>query len=1693
MTNASRKAELLSSQKAAELNFTTDNILSAGCTVCGCSALIHYHYDNGKPVPNAPFILTDSNNKALEGKTDSNGLCLIEDMGCGAFNMLLDEGDDEFVVPETQINNPVIQDNAEYAAIAGEYFTLFSLLRRKGFIQYDSDDSSENNVDVDDAHFFLNVPDEFEPAYQRFRQLNKQINEGSKALKVAINKIHVSLPAEIVSQAGDNTTILLFCEVAVGFIPVVGQAVDVYDLGQWGWTTYSDESSRDDPWHWAIGSLAVIGFVPGLGDALKRTGNTIITALKASNPKAIQVAMKTLRGLSNGNLVKYLSTFEQHIRKVGKDAIVLLNNIVQGLKNTIANAAQSNSSWIVRLLKDTFDTLVDIMATLSNKLNEMIDWVCQKVAEFIDKIVTKVSGTPRPKGSKRPEVPINAGINSGEQKDLLTQVKVDKANLSQPSKIGVCTNGCPIDMATGNVVDWRTDFTLSGRINLIQQRFYHSAGLMTTGLLGTRWRSLWDMTLTLSGNQASFIDEQYSQADYLLPNEGQSTHAAHLPEWCLTRQNNTLIMKNVSGLRYRFNYAVGDTLLLSHISDGKGNDIHFLYDRGTLKRIVLDDNRIIVVDTHHRRIEKLTLFNSKRDPIQTLAQYVYDAKGQMLSCRAAPGCSFDYQYSEQGYLLRWSDLSHTWVEHDYDTKGRAIASRGADDRFNDKLRYDDENRLVYYMSALNGVKRYYRDERNNIIRIMLPNGNETFNEWHDNQLVAQSNSLGERTAFTYDKWGQIAQVTAPDTSSAQYEYNQEGQLTAYINPLGAKSEYHYDHQGNISSTINPLAQQWFYQYTSLGQLTCVISPDDTQTDYHYNDAGQLITVSPPLGEEVHLRYDHIGRLISRSYGDKDVRFNAKPRHLQRWHYQDSLPYPSSTTHEDGSQSYFNYDVEGNLTRFTNALGHQHNYEYGSFDKLMSSRNPEGALTRYQYNGECQFLGVINSQQEQWRFDYNTSGQIVEERHFDGRRTRFNYDDAGRVSSKIAADGTSLHLYYDEAGRLVQKQSRSDEGCVSVNTHFEYDAASQLIKAQNTHACVEFEYDKLGRQVKETLNGQTMTSQYTPMGHRSHLEYLSLNQATHDAKQHLHQIASEPIAFNWHGGLLQELQIGEHQALQFGHNLQGQEINRSNGLGFHLAQGHNREGLLTSQQLLPTAHHNLEGVDLGRNLAQGNDGRYHLLKRNYQYDALNQISQIDDSHWGNSQFNHNGNGQITQVRRQAPLGSLNHAGKQDDTAQVQQFSYDSEQNLTNSSLMLATDNGKVIDFVQKRLEKQLKYTNAGRVETLGAHTYRYDLNGRVIEKCTRAAGFRPQSVFYQWDEEDQLIEVQLANGDSWQYQYDPFGRRIAKIKRRNTGQGIGNINKPVDTYYLWDGNNLLQQQKCYADGSLASSTQWVYEPDSFKPLAQLTQRYNKPHDSAPTPSAELHYIVTDVVGSARELCSETGEVEWRGEQSLWGEYHKWHLSSRLKAQQRLYLEDAANDPVNCDLRYQGQVFDAETGLYYNRHRYYDPETCQYLSPDPIGMAGGLRPQAYVHNPMAWVDPLGLSGCPEDATGRPFTSYQYSVMHEVRLENGKDFPNVSDRKHFQTSNKKLHEAMINDYDYAASLEKMYPGITAGVVPGSKGAFPRKPPHRDLTWHHNPHEVGLMQLIPTQQHKAKGPVQTSLHPNGYGGMKNWGGGRQ
>ncbi|WP_042858023.1 RHS repeat domain-containing protein, partial [Dickeya sp. NCPPB 3274] len=318
----------------------------------------------------------------------------------------------------------------------------------------------------------------------------------------------------------------------------------------------------------------------------------------------------------------------------------------------------------------------------------------------------------------------------------------------------------------------------------------------------------------------------------------------------------------------------------------------------------------------------------------------------------------------------------------------------------------------------------------------------------------------------------------------------------------------------------------------------------------------------------------------------------------------------------------------------------------------------------------------------------------------------------------------------------------------------------------------------------------------------------------------------------------------------------------------------------------------------------------VLERRYQYDELDRLTGIRDSHWGEQAFRLNGAGQVTAERREQ--------GRQ---KQARLFGYDSEQNLCEVSA-IAPDGAGRLSAKNASVQSSAGYDAAGRVTQHGGHQYQYDACGRLAVRRESRPGFRAQETRFEWDAQDRLVRVSLPDGARWRYRYDAFGRRVSKVRE---GQ-VPSAQAVAQVAYRWDGDQLSGQTQYRVDGSVARAVQWVYEPGSFRPLAQVEEQEGE---------TRLHYIVTDLTGTARELCSETGDVHWRGEQGLWGAYREDKRPIPL----RRYLGDAANEEVYCELRYQGQVYDAETGLYYNRHRYFDPESGQYLSSDPIGLAGG----------------------------------------------------------------------------------------------------------------------------------------------------------
>ncbi|MFM2482556.1 RHS repeat-associated core domain-containing protein [Celerinatantimonas sp. YJH-8] len=374
-----------------------------------------------------------------------------------------------------------------------------------------------------------------------------------------------------------------------------------------------------------------------------------------------------------------------------------------------------------------------------------------------------------------------------------------------------------------------------------------------------------------------------------------------------------------------------------------------------------------------------------------------------------------------------------------------------------------------------------------------------------------------------------------------------------------------------------------------------------------------------------------------------------------------------------------------------------------------------------------------------------------------------------------------------------------------------------------------------------------------------------------------------------------------------------------------------------------------------------------------------------------------------------------------------FGYDSELNLNAKAQ--TTDN--IISLADERLKvHKTEYDRAGRVLKLRNNQYQYDECGRLIEKTAAQKGFRPQQTRYQWNADDQLVQVDLPNGERWRYQYDPFSRRISKTC---TVSGQEQAQR-----YQWDGDLLIQSQQV-VNGEVQRQTEYAYEPGSFRPVAQITQQNEQ---------SRLHYIVTDITGSARELVNEQGQIVWRGYQEVWGDAHQQPINLDPK----YAANDSIHDLIECDLRYPGQIFDKETGLYYNRHRYYDAYTGQYLSSDPIGMAGGLRPQAYVHNPVDWADPLGLS----KYIGVDFTGT------DALYQNG-----------INTVKIKMTGGRYGDFKAANKL--------AGYKGPSGNATGKSHPD-GYTWHHlNDYDPATnestMQLVKTESHEATFPHAGSV----------------
>ena len=272
-------------------------------------------------------------------------------------------------------------------------------------------------------------------------------------------------------------------------------------------------------------------------------------------------------------------------------------------------------------------------------------------------------------------------------------------------------------------------------------------------------------------------------------------------------------------------------------------------------------------------------------------------------------------------------------------------------------------------------------------------------------------------------------------------------------------------------------------------------------------------------------------------------------------------------------------------------------------------------------------------------------------------------------------------------------------------------------------------------------------------------------------------------------------------------------------------------------------------------------------------------------------------------------------------------------------------------------------------------YRYDERGNLVEHIRN--GKRAE---YAWDAFNRMTRATTWHGVTT-FAYDPSGRRIAKHSQAHEGTAL---RESTRTMFCWDGDTLALESSVHQGHAGGERTvHYVYERDSFVPLVQATRsralsltpttdvkalmagNYGKydvvldplwngefEQEAEPFIKDEIAFYQCDHLGTPQELTDCDGKVAWSAQYKAWGQAKEAISEAARKA--------GVRNPI----RFQGQYEDAETGLHYNRHRYYDPHAGRFISRDPIRLLGGLNLHQYAPNPTGWLDTLGLSRCPSN---------------------------------------------------------------------------------------------------------------------------------
>ncbi|MDR7211794.1 DUF6531 domain-containing protein [Flavobacterium piscis] len=1057
----------------------------------------------------------------------------------------------------------------------------------------------------------------------------------------------------------------------------------------------------------------------------------------------------------------------------------------------------------------------------------------------------------------------------------------------------------PVNLINGAVIYEGSDFDITGPIVLNWERRWYSDSEYT-GWLGHGVHCVYDRAVELYPEDDALglrmDDGRIVAFPSLLPDE----------EFYL-RQEKTTLKRTADGyqaydhksrLFYDFTLFDGKKYQLTQITNHDGLCIIFEFSAYRLNKIIDTTGREIKVSTINGLIQKLELQGPEGDEL--LIAYDYDEHQNMSAIIDALGKPTVIKFQNH-LMVEKTDRNGQTFYWEYDTKKRCVHTWGDGGWQEGWLEYHPEEGYNLVTDANGAVTTYYYEPSQLVTQIKDPMGNSIFYDYTEfMEPYREIDQEGRITGFVYDEKGNKTGTVYPDGTEEMMIYDDQNRPSIAIDPEGQKTIYLYHAQ-------NP------------NQLKTIIAPDKTSTHFTYNTDGLLASVAKN-GNKLELIYDEQYNLIEWRENEKKlksweydyrgrVRAIYTPMQMADYFSYDALDRVRQIVEKDSNVIQFSYDSYDDVV----ALKDNKNSIKFTYTPLgsLSTREQNGVKVRFDYDKMEQLVGIKNEDHEAYYFTRNKAGHIVKETAFDGIEKKYSRNLAGEVTRIDHGDGKFTEYEQDALGRIT----RADYHDGTWET-YTYNKNGLLIEAVNQNVSIYFERDAVGRIIKETQkqqldaneNGITLISTYNALGQRTNLSTsLGADINTHyNQKGELERIEAQ-------SNELKEQHKTWETTLK--RDDLGREIERFATGGLHIKTSYNNSGKQKEQEVFAN----------GRRTG----ARFYNWDTNQQLrSAVNQMTQ-----------------------------SLTYFDY-DDFGNLAKASYDGKEELYKTP--------DAVGNLYKTIDRSdRKYGKGGKLLKDEKYYYKYDKLGNLIHKSPRniiePLKFEKPTNFFdklignkaeeaslqeeheQWQDGDTLYKwlangmlesVTNPDGKVVSFEYDALGRRTAKI-----------ANKEINRY-VWDGNVLIHEwkydlkdrPKLVVNGDdlvydkpepIENLVTWVYQEGSFVPSAKLI-------------GEEKFSIINDYIGRPVQVYNEQGDVVWETDYDIYGG-----------------LREFKGDRNFIPFRQLGQYEDVETGLYYNRFRYYNPDNGMYLSKDRKDLKGNNpNPYAYVFDSNSQFDLFGL---------------------------------------------------------------------------------------------------------------------------------------